>query len=270
MCEICAKFRQELPRSKWKPVLYSGNPGEVVYADVIGPLPTGRGGFKYIHCIIDSATRMSKATRMRVTHSKKIISVFGSWVQEYGLMKVLVTDNAPYYISDEMAQWCLKRNITHRFVAPYRHQSMGLVERYNRTLEDRIRKITYAEGGSWVDHVSRAEKSINEAIHNTTGFSPKELWEGTLEMRKLARERSDQERDRQNKRKRIYPAKFFEGQMVLVKIRNPEKLNKLSVLWKGPYKLKKRLSKTMWEVEKQFGRGTVNVFHEDQLQPFEL
>ena len=57
---------------------------------------------------------------------------------------------------------------------------MGLVERYNRTLEDRIRKITYAEGGSWVDHVSRAEKSINEAVHNTTGFSPKELWEELL------------------------------------------------------------------------------------------
>ena len=156
MCELCAKFRQELPRSKWKPVLYSENPGEVVHADVIGPLPTGRGGFKYIHCIIDSATRMSKATRMRVTHSKKIISVFESWVQDYGLIRILVTDNAPYYISDEMAQWCLKRNITHRFIAPYRHQSMGLVERYNRTLENRIRKITYAEGGSWIDNVSRA------------------------------------------------------------------------------------------------------------------
>ena len=222
MCEICAKFRQELPRSKWRPVLYSENPGEVVYADVIGPLPTGRGGFKYIHCIVDSATRMSRATKMRATHSKKIISVFESWVQDCGLMKILVTDNAPYYISNEMAQWCFKRDITHRFIAPYRHQSMGLVERYNRTLEDRIRKITYAEGGSWVDHVSRAEKSINEAVHNTTGFSPKELWEGTPEMRALAKERSDRERDRQNKRKKIYPARFYEGQMVLAKIRNPE------------------------------------------------
>ena len=270
MCEICAKFRQELPRSKWKPVLYSENPGEVVYADVIGPLPTGRGGFKYIHCIVDSATRMSRATKMRVTHSKKIISVFESWVQDCGLMKILVTDNAPYYISNEMAQWCFKRDITHRFIAPYRHQSMGLVERYNRTLEDRIRKITYAEGGSWVDHVSRAEKSINEAVHNTTGFSPKELWEGTPEMRALAKERSDRERDRQNKRKKIYPARFYEGQMVLAKIRNPEKLSKFGIQWKGPYKLIKRISKTMWEAEKQSGRKNVNIFHEDQLQPFEL
>ena len=270
MCEICAKFRQEFPRSKWRPVLYSEVPGEVIYADVIGPLPTGRGGFKYIHCIVDSATRMAKATRLRVIHTKKIVSVLESWMQDYGQMKTLVTDNAPYYVSDEMAQWCLKMNVTHRLIAPYRHQSMGLVERYNRTLEDRLRKITYAEGGSWVDHVARAEKSINTAVHHVTGFSPKELWEGTDEMRKLARERSDKERNRQNKNRRIFPAHFFEGQMVLVKIRNPEKLNKLSVLWKGPYKLTKRLSKTMWEVEKQFGRRTVNVFHEDQLQPFEL
>ena len=89
-------------------------------------------------------------------------------------------------------------------------------------------------------------------------------------MRNLAKRRSEQERERQNKRERIYPAKFYEGQMVLVKIRNPEKLSKFSIQWKGPYRLKKRISKTMWEAEKQSGRKSTSIFHEDQLQPFEL
>ena len=78
-------------------------------------------------------------------------------------------------------------------------------------------------------------------------------------MRNLARRRSDKERDRQNKRKRIYPAQFYEGQMVLVKIRNPKKLSKFGVRWKGPYKLIKRVSKTMWEAEKQSGRKNINI-----------
>lgn len=36
-------------------------------------------------------------------------------------------------------------------------------------------------------------------------------------MRRIAREITDQGRDRRNKRKRIFPAEFYEGQYVLVK-----------------------------------------------------
>ena len=177
-CEICAKFRPERPRSKWHSVLYSERPGEVIYADVIGPLPTGRGGFKYIHCIVESLTKLSKTKILKVVDSVKMIEAFESWIKDYGPIKVLATDNASYYSSEMMSKWCKEKGIVHRFSAPYRHQSMGIVERYNRTLEDRIRKLKYAHGGSWIDYVSLAEKSINSIVHESTGYSPIELWNG--------------------------------------------------------------------------------------------
>ena len=211
MCEVCAKFRGELPRDVWHSVLYSEKPGEVVYADVIGPLSPGRGGVKYIHCIVDSATRLAKATKITNTSSTRIVRDLEDWIKQHGVMKVLVTDNAAYYASEELDDWCSERGITHRFIAPYRHQSMGLVERYNRTLEDRLRKLMMAHGGSWADHLSRAVKSINEAVHSTTGYAPVELWNGTHEMRKEARKRTDLERVRRNEKRRIYPHKFAVG-----------------------------------------------------------
>ena len=139
-CEIYAKFRSQNPRSKWHSVLYSEKPGEVIYVDVLGPLPIGRGGFKYIHCIVESLTKLSKTMILKVIDSVKVIKAIESWMQEWGPIKTLVTDNASYYPSEMMNEWCTDNNIIHRFSSSYRHQSMGIVERYNRTIEDRIRK----------------------------------------------------------------------------------------------------------------------------------
>ena len=160
-------------------------------------------------------------------------------------------------------------DIKHRFIAPYRHQSMGLVERYNRTIEDRIRKLLYAHGGSWVDYVKTAEHEINQAVSSTTGFSPLELWYGTKEMRKLARERADKMRDARNQKKKVFSVRFFEGQMVLIRETNPGKQRKFDRKWKGPYVVKSRISDTMWSVQKGI-RDQIVIVHEDQMQPFDL
>ena len=62
-CEVCARFQEERPRDEWHPALQSLDPGGVVYADFIGPLPPGKGRVEYVQCIVDSATRMGHATK---------------------------------------------------------------------------------------------------------------------------------------------------------------------------------------------------------------
>ena len=132
-----------------------------------------------------------------------------------------------------------------------------------------------AHGGSWADHLEHAEKSINESVHQIMGFSPNELWEGGEDIRKKAKEKLDAERDRRNKSIRKFPAKFWVGQNVLVRQYDPNKQGKLDPLWKGPYKITEKISNTMWRARKyssgtRVGRKPTEVFHQDQMQPFEL
>ena len=42
--------------------------------------------------------------------------------------------------------WCELNGVERKFIAPYRHQSVGLVERYHQNLINRIRKLKFA---SW-------------------------------------------------------------------------------------------------------------------------
>ena len=59
-------------------------------------------------------------------------------------------------------------------------------------------------------------KALNEAKHSVMRFTPFELWHGTEEMRRLAFNRTVEERAYRNRRRNIQPAKFFPGQIVLV------------------------------------------------------
>ena len=67
-----------------------------MYVDVIGPLPPVRGGAKYIHCIVDSATRIAKVDKMRTITSTRIIKSFEAWIKLRGDIDVHMTDNAAY------------------------------------------------------------------------------------------------------------------------------------------------------------------------------
>ena len=145
---------------------------------------------------------------------------------------------------------------------------MGIVERYNRTLEDRIRKLKYAHGGSWVDYVNIAEKSINSIVHDSTGYSPIELWNGNEEMLQKAKLKIKKEREMRNKRRHTFPIKFEVGNMVLVREYNPKKKGKFDRLWKGPYEVIEKISNTMWKIKKS--SRDIIICHEGQMQPFDL
>ena len=274
VCEICAHFKEERPRSEWHPLLYSRIPGEIIYADVCGPLPPGIGGIQYIHCVIDSATSMADATKIRILQAQNVVCGLDQWIRKYGRPKVIVTDNVSYYQGRKVRDWCKKHNVQHRFCAPRRHQSVGLIERFIRSLKDRLRRLAFAEGTHWQNHVNRAVDSLNQAVHRTMGYSPKELWEGTDEMRRKAHERRDKWRGQENRylRHKIRPYKFRIGQMVLVRDYESWKLNRLAVRWKGPFKLVERISDTMWRAVDPKGVNkkaswAVMKFHQDQMQP---
>ena len=246
LCGICARFRPQFRRRKWGKPLYSEIPGHTVYADFIGPVtPAGIGGHRYIQCIIDSATRRVHATTLHSTHTRSTLKGIREWISRYGQFSVLVTDNDTAYDSREMRRWCEKNGVTQQFIPPHRHQAIGLVERLNRTLIDRLRKVrlhymeTAGKHASWSIFLPLCLSAINNAVHDITGFTPRELWDGTDEMRKLAHERSDKAQQMQDRKTRLMPMKFMVGQLLLIHeaVASADRGQKFDPCWKGVYVL---------------------------------
>lgn len=182
-------------------------------------------------------------------------------------------DNATYYASEELVGWCDEHYVEHKFIAPYRHQSVGMVERYHQTLINRIRKKKFIEGGSWTDHVVDAVSNMNSSSHGVMKFTPLELWKGNEDKRQLVHERLEKERAYRNAWRRTWSTHFYPGQAVLVWDEQPS-LTRFQSRWKGPYFLTEKISQTMWAArpKKTRGRGRQPIlhFHVDQMQPLSI
>ena len=133
----------------------------------------------YIHCLVDYTTRLGDAKSLLDVSTTSIMGALQHWIQKNGPFQVLVTDNAAYYVSVELAGWCEDYVLEHKFIAPYRHQSVGMAERYHQTLINRIRKRKFISGGSWTDYVEEVVKLMNSAVYEVVRFSPLEYKQGT-------------------------------------------------------------------------------------------
>jgi transposase InsO family protein len=57
------------------------------------------------------------------------------WYAEHGIVvQAVLTDNGSAYRSADFARHCAEATVAHRFIRPYRPQTNGKVERFNRTL----------------------------------------------------------------------------------------------------------------------------------------
>lgn len=136
------------------------HPGELVHIDIKkqAKIPTGGGwrvngrakknyngragrprlGYAHVHSAIDAYSRLAYS---EVHENETSVTNIGFWRRakaffaSYGItIERVLTDNGSCYRSRDFAAELLKDTIKHTFTKPYKPQTNGKVERFNRTL----------------------------------------------------------------------------------------------------------------------------------------
>lgn len=104
-----------------------------VHLDIVGPLPTVRGGFKYLFTLVDRYSRFPMAIPLRSATTSAIInSMVDKWISIFGLPQTLTTDQGSIFMSNSFKQFLCKYQISHVYTTAYHPQSNGMVERFHR------------------------------------------------------------------------------------------------------------------------------------------
>ena len=136
-------------------------PGELIHVDVkkLGRIPEGGGwrvhgrdqrpstrrsrpGFEYVHCAVDDHTRLAYAEihpDETTTTCAAFLRNAAAWFTTMGIDRIerVLTDNAMAYRHGRAWQQALADlGAGQRFTRPYRPQTNGKAERFNRTLAD--------------------------------------------------------------------------------------------------------------------------------------
>ena len=113
---------------------------DFTYLKVIG------WGWFYLSTVMDDFSRYIVAWRLCRTMSAADVSdTLSDALEATGLDRVsvrhrprLLSDNGPCYVSSELREWLAGQHIAHTRGKPYHPMTQGKIERWHRTLKDRI------------------------------------------------------------------------------------------------------------------------------------
>lgn len=169
-------------------------------------------GWYYLSTVMDDYSRYILAWRLCQTMSARDVSVtLKDALKVAGLAKKqrpkLLSDNGPCYISSELQDWLAENGISHTRGKPYHPMTQGKIERWHRSLKNRILLENYYLPGelerqieAFVTHYNA--RRYHESLKNLT---PEDVWCGRghsiLERRRKIKETTLQ------LRKQLYLAK---------------------------------------------------------------
>jgi transposase InsO family protein/predicted aspartyl protease len=173
-CMVCQarKAPQRKARGKMQQYIV-GEPMERVAMDILGPLPESLSGNKYILIIADYFTRWTEAYAMKDQEAATVTRIFlHEFICRYGLPRQIHTDQGRQFESRLFQELCVWLKIDKTRTTAYHPQSDGLVERFNRTVEDLLSKYVSPTQRDWDDHLPLAMMAYRSSVHESTGQSP--------------------------------------------------------------------------------------------------
>ncbi len=182
LCMPCVKTRLERKNKKLEyHTVANFKPFETFQADVITGLSKTAGfeGYTKVMVFVCAFSRftilfpLSNETAEEVSYL--LLQVHGI----FGTPRFLVSDGAPAFISKGFEQCCKLLGIKHNVTHPYHPEAHGIVERENREVIDKLRKVLIsflqASGTNWHRYLPVAMRQINAHTHSALGLSPYEL-----------------------------------------------------------------------------------------------
>ena len=124
--------------------------GQIVSADLTGPLAVSNQGSRYILNVLD---HFSGWVESYCLPDKRNASIVEKFVADYfpraGWPEILLTDNWGEFCQFEWEEYLTSHGVEHRHTTPVHPQSNGKVERFNRTLKDMLKKLINGDRPRW-------------------------------------------------------------------------------------------------------------------------
>lgn len=135
-------------------------------------LPLTRNGNKYVLVMIDMFTKWPEAVALPTRQAKGIARHFLNLIVfHFGAPYCILTDRAKDFQAEvqDILQLTGTKHLQSSGFAP---QTNGLVERFNRTLQDLLSHYVDQDQANWDEHLDTALFAARVTVQATTGYSP--------------------------------------------------------------------------------------------------
>ncbi|XP_033745582.1 uncharacterized protein LOC117331096 [Pecten maximus] len=156
-------------------------PFQRVAIDLVGPLqPATDRGNRYILTLVDYATRYPEAVALKGIEAERVAEALVDIYSRVGVPREVLTDQGSQFTSEVMKEVSMLLSIRQLTTTPYHPMCNGLVERYNGTLKQMLRRMCSERPKDWDKYLNALLFSYREVPQESLGFSPFELLYGRV------------------------------------------------------------------------------------------
>lgn len=290
-CEICQinKKSKQKRFGQLESLPFVSEPFELISIDTVGGLHYPNSTKKYLHIVIDHATRFIWTFPSKSVTTDTYINCLKQ-IFQIKIPKKLLSDRNAAFTSSKFKHFLRNSNVTQLVTSPHRPQCNGKTERVNQTLITRLKCKINADARkvAWTKLIDQVTHEYNNTPHSVTQYPPAYLMFGVLpysspllnqnpyppveEARITARNRTQKNHE---VNKKIYDrhykkATFKPGDLVLYENFRYPHTSKLISPYVGPFKILKQLSSVSFEIDKvnPLTNKTTEVVHSTRLRLF--
>ncbi|PIK38622.1 Retrovirus-related Pol polyprotein from transposon [Apostichopus japonicus] len=179
-CDQCAARKGPKKKLNARMKQYgAGHPLQRCAMDIMGPLPISTRGNRYILVVADYFTKWTEAYAIADMEAQTVArTLVEEFICRYGIPEELHTDQGRQFESELFQCMCRLLDIKKTRTTPFHPQSDGMVERFNRTLEDMLSLVVSENQKDWDSWLPYMLMAYRSAEHESTGFPPAELMFG--------------------------------------------------------------------------------------------
>jgi transposase InsO family protein len=134
--------------------------------DIVGPLPTAQGNFKFAVVAVEYFTKWIEARPLATITLATIRKFF--WQQiicRFGVPKELTVDNGKQFDCQDFREYCRSIGTKLCFASVYHPQSNGAVERANGQIFSAVKKCLFEQKkGKWADEPTTPDDDYSSIL----------------------------------------------------------------------------------------------------------
>ncbi|MES9884609.1 MAG: DDE-type integrase/transposase/recombinase, partial [Sedimenticola sp.] len=183
-CRSCDLCQKTFSKGKVKKVPVGelpliDTPFARVAVDLIGPIhpPTEKGN-RFILTMVDYATRYPEAVALKYIDSERVAEALFEMFSRVGIPSEILSDMGKQFTSAVMKEVGRLLSMKQMTTTPYNPACNGLIERFNGTLKNMLKKKCAEQPKQWDRYIPALLFAYREAPQESLAFSPFELLYG--------------------------------------------------------------------------------------------
>jgi transposase InsO family protein len=179
-CDSCFRSKSRAKHPKVGMQHFSaGFPLERMAVDVAGPFHSTTSQNRFIVVAMDYFTKYVSIIPVPNHKAETVAKVMVNEVfTKIGIPCSLHSDMGSDFVSHLFTEVCRIFQIDKTRTSPFRPQSDGMVERFNRTMGMMLRQFVSNTQEDWDEFLSLCAMAYNSSVHNSTGYTPNFLMFG--------------------------------------------------------------------------------------------